>query len=84
VNFPLSTYSVFGEKNVSQEVRNISRSCRSSRIVRRRGQTPCVQLRCSSRSLCLGPPSVGTPSLLESLRKPKTVRDDAPSRKRRE
>jgi hypothetical protein len=28
VNFPLSTYSVFGKKNVSREMQNISRSCR--------------------------------------------------------
>jgi hypothetical protein len=79
VNFPLSTYSVFGEKNVSQEIQNISRSCRGPRVVRRRGQTPRVQLHCISRSLCLEPASFGTPSPFKSLDKPKTVKNDTPS-----
>ena len=39
-------------------------------------KTPCVQLRFSSRGLCLGPASVLAPFPLESLRTAKTVKDD--------
>jgi hypothetical protein len=83
VNFPLSTYSVFAKKNVSQEIQNISRSCRGSRVVRRRGQTARVQVHCSSRRLCLGPASVGTPCTFKSLHEPKTDKNDTPSCKSR-
>jgi len=75
VNFPLFTYSVFGEKNVSQEVRNISRSCRRSRVVHRRGQTPCVQLHCSSRCLSLRSAHVRASSSLGRHGKPKALKD---------
>ena len=79
MNFPLSTYSVFGEKNVSQDIRNISRSCRRSRVVRRRRQTPCVQLHCGSRSPSLRSAHVRASSPLGSDGKPKTLKDDTPS-----
>jgi hypothetical protein len=81
VNFPLFTYSVFGEKNVSQEVRNISRSCRRSRVVHRRGQTPCVQLHCSSRCLSLRSAHVRASSPLGRHGKPKALKDDTLSSK---
>src|SRR5580704_8088738 len=78
VSFPLFTYSVFGEKNVSLEIRNISRSWRRSRVVRRRGQTACVQLHCSWRSPSLRSAHVRASSPLGRDGKPKTLKDDTP------
>jgi hypothetical protein len=52
-------------------------------VVRRRGQTPCVQFHCSSRSRSLRSAHVRALSALGRDGKPKALKDDTPSRKRR-
>jgi hypothetical protein len=42
VNFPLSTYSVLGKKNVSQKKENTFEGLKGLYIVRRTGQTRCL------------------------------------------